>query len=118
MAATDRKWEREKYTKRKCLAFPTCLFVLRPSFGMHGVKTIINGGIESFNSTDLLGQTQGWGLFVSVVVNQRLGADWIQSSLFKHTHGSHCLGIIVNNIVKIQRIGTSSVWLIHDFIPT
>ncbi len=58
-AATDRKWERGKYTKHKCLVFPTCLFVLGASFGMHGVKTIINGGIESFNSADLLGQTQG-----------------------------------------------------------
>lgn len=43
---------------------------------MHGVKTIINGGIESFNSADLLGQTQAWGLFVSAVVNQsRRGLD-------------------------------------------
>lgn len=50
---------------------------------MHGVKTIINGGIESFSSTDLLGQTQAGSLFVSVVVNQSLGADWIQSSLLE-----------------------------------
>lgn len=57
------------------------LFVLSPSFGIHGVKTIINGGIESFNSTDLLGQMQAGSLFVSVVVNQRLREDWIQSSL-------------------------------------
>lgn len=81
---------------------------------MHGVKTIINGGIESFNRTDLLGQTQAWSLFVSVVVNQRLGEDWIQSSLLekglKQTHGFHYLGIILNNIVKIKWIGTSSVW--------
>lgn len=112
--ATDRKWERKKYTKHKCLVFPTCLFVLRASFGMHGVKTIINGGIESFNSTDLLGQTQAWSLFVSVVVNQRLQGDWIQSSLletgFKWTQDSHFLEIFVNNTVKIEWIGTSSVW--------
>lgn len=89
---------------------------------MHGVKTIINGGIESFNRTDLLGQTQAGSLFVSVVVNQSLGEDWIQSSLlekgFKQTHGLHYLGIIVNNIVKIEWIGTSSVWVIRDFLPT
>lgn len=96
--------------------------MLRASFGMHGVKTIINGGIESFNRTDLLGQTQAGSLFVSVVVNQSLGEDWIQSSLlekgFKQTHGLHYLGIIVNNIVKIEWIGTSSVWVIRDFLPT
>lgn len=118
-AATDTKWEKEKYTKHKCLVFPTCLFVLRPSFGMHGVKTIINGGIESFNSADLLGQTLARSLFVSVVVNQSLGADWVQSSLWgdglKQTHGSHYLGIIVNNIVKIEWIGTSSLWVMSFY---
>lgn len=81
---------------------------------MHGIKTIINGGIESFNSTDLLGQTRAWSLFVSVVVNQSLGEGWIQSSLleteFKQTQSSHNLEIFVNNTVKIEWIGTPSVW--------
>lgn len=95
MAAADRMWETEKYTKRKWLVFPTCLFVLKASFGMHGVKTIINGGIESFNGADLLGQMRGWSLFVSVVVNQSFGANWIQSSPVQtHTwlslFGDHC----------------------------
>lgn len=85
--------------------FPACLFVLRASFGMHGVKIIINLVIESFSSTDLLGQMRGWSSFVSVAVNQ-------SSSLFffeLQTHGSHFLGIIVNNLVIIVWTGTSSV---------
>lgn len=100
---------------------PARLFVLSASFGMHGVKTIINGGIESFNSTDLLGQMQTWSLFVSVVLNQGLGEDWIQSPLLeaelKQTHGSNYLEIFVNNIVKIEWIGIRSVWATW-FLPT
>lgn len=63
--------ERENNTKKqRNLVFPTLQFVLRRSFGMHGVKVIINCAIGSFNSTDWLGQTRGWNLFVSAVVNQ------------------------------------------------
>lgn len=58
-----------KHTKHKCLLFPSSLLVLRPSFGIRGVKTIINHENESFNRPDLLGQTSALSLFVSVDMN-------------------------------------------------
>lgn len=69
--------------KAQVPGFCFCLFVLRPSFGIHGVKTIINAGIESFSSTDLLGQTHAGSLFISVSENQGPGEDWIHSSLLE-----------------------------------
>lgn len=119
--AADREWEREKYTKHKCLVFPTCLFVLRASFGMHGVKTIINAGIESFNSTDLLGQTQPWE-FICLCYSESEAWRGLDSVIpvrkMIQRHGSHYLGNFVNNIVQIEWIGTSYVWVICDFLPT
>lgn len=80
---------------------------------MHGVKIIINSVIESFNRTDLLGQMRSWSSFVSVAVNQ--SSSRVFSKI--QTHGSHCLGIIVNNFVIIVWIGTSSLWEMCDFLP-
>lgn len=82
---------------------PTCLFVLRASFGMHGVKTIINGGIESFNSADLLGQTQSWE-FICLCCSESEAGRGLDSVIpgrkMIQTRGSHYLGNFVNNIVK------------------
>lgn len=104
----------EEYPQHKCLPFPTCLFALKLSFGPHGVKSIINTGIESFNSTDLLGQTWAGSLFVSVVLNHGQAQSWFQSTLFKtqvkQTPSSYYLEIYINNIVKTDWIGTPRVW--------
>ena len=81
---------REIY-KARVPGFPTRLFVLRASFGTHGIKIITNSVIESFNSADFPGQAQGWSLFASVVVNQCSGGELASVKTLPKLIGDHCV---------------------------